>query len=163
MREAAYLALSRVGKDAMHFRPASEMNEHKITCGVALPSLQHVLESIAVTLETENVQYKAIVSGQGDWRYLDLVPQAAGKRAALEYVMEVMGFEPHQTVACGDSGNDIDMMEGEHYAIVVGNAQSDLVEWAAEQEDREGGLLVKVREHRALGILEGLKILGFRD
>ena len=31
VREAAYSALAAVGKDAMHFRPPGEMNDHKVT------------------------------------------------------------------------------------------------------------------------------------
>ncbi len=42
VREAAYAALAKVGKDSMHFRPPGEQNEHKITCGVQVGVLQQV-------------------------------------------------------------------------------------------------------------------------
>jgi sucrose-6F-phosphate phosphohydrolase len=163
VREAAYSSLATVGNEKMHFRPPSEMNEYKITCGVAKSALDTVLAQIQAQLDAEKVLYKAIVSGSGDtWRFLDLVPAAAGKLAALEYTAETLGFAPHQTVACGDSGNDLDMLQAggkkdQHHAIVVGNAQEELMAWAREAE---GPLLVE--GHRAHGILEGLEKLGFK-
>jgi sucrose-6F-phosphate phosphohydrolase len=164
VRESAYAALGSVGKDQMHFRPPSEMNDYKITCGVAKFALDDVLALIKAQLDAEKVLYKAVVSGKGDWRFVDLVPIAAGKLAALQYAAETLGFEPHQTVACGDSGNDLDMLQSDgkkgqqHHAIVVGNAQEDLMEWARETQ---GPLIVQ--GHRAHGILEGLEKLGFKQ
>ena len=45
------------------------------------------------------------------------------------YVRQQWNFQHEQTVACGDSGNDIDMLGGKNCAIVVGNAQPDLKAW----------------------------------
>jgi sucrose-6F-phosphate phosphohydrolase len=161
VREAAYAALGTVGTENMHFRPPSEMNEYKITCGVAKPALNTVLDQIQAQLDAEELLLKAIVSGKGDWRFVDLVPAAAGKLAALEYAAETLGFAPHQTIACGDSGNDLDMLQSggknTHHAVVVGNAQEDLMNWARETK---GPLIVE--GHRAHGILEGLEKLGFK-
>ena len=42
---------------------------------------------------------------------------------ALEYVRKQLGFPHSATLACGDSGNDIDMLGGQSLAVVVGNAQ----------------------------------------
>ena len=49
---------------------------------------------------------------------------------ALEFVREQLGFEHSSTLAAGDSGNDIDMLEGKNLAVVVGNAQAELLRWA---------------------------------
>ncbi len=51
----------------------------------------------------------------------------AGKFRVCE---KELGFELERTVACGDSGNDELMLSGRNLAIVVGNAQEDLVRWA---------------------------------
>ena len=45
-------------------------------------------------------------------RVLDIVPNRAGKREALEYLRQRFGFPTEKTVACGDSGNDVLMMSG---------------------------------------------------
>lgn len=164
-RDAAYAALAAAGKDAMHFRAPSEMNEHKITCGVRADVLGSVLERIATALEADKVEHRLIVSGSGEWRYLDLVPAAAGKLQALEYARKELGFSHQHTVACGDSGNDRDMLEGQHFAVVVGNAQPDLMEWAqsAQNGAKRGKKPLIVEGHRAHGVLEGLQRLGFRE
>ncbi|KAL4859929.1 Fumarylacetoacetase [Chlorella vulgaris] len=158
--------LEGVGKDAMHFRPPSEMSEHKVTCGVRLDVLDGVLAGIKRELADGGVRHRIVVSGSGDWRFLDLVPVEAGKLQALEYARRTLGFAPEQTVACGDSGNDIDMLEGRHRSIVVGNAHPVLLEWAEARQrslagGAQGGELLVTAAHRAHGILEGLRSFGF--
>lgn len=162
-REAAYRALVEVGKDSMHFRPPGEMNEHKVTCGVRADALARVQARITSELEAAGVAHRLIVSGKGDWRYVDLVPVQAGKLQALEYARQALGFDRDATVACGDSGNDIDMLQGEHHAVVVGNAQPDLMEWARGAQAAGGARPLVTRAGRALGILEGLQQLKFKE
>jgi len=76
------------------------------------------------------------------------------------------------TVACGDSGNDILMLGGSSRAVVVGNAQPALARWAEETRAREassgnprayerGGRLFIATEKEAFGIIQGLKRFGF--
>lgn len=74
-------------------------------------------------LDTAGVEARLILSGRGDWRYLDVVSSSAGKLEALEWVRQSRGVPEQRTVACGDSGNDKDMLSGKNLAIVVGNAQ----------------------------------------
>ncbi|PSC75747.1 fumarylacetoacetase [Micractinium conductrix] len=168
VREACYRALATVGKEAMHFRPPSEMSEHKVTCGVRINVLEKVLASVSADLAGAAVEHRMVISGSGDWRYMDLVPREAGKLQALEYARRTLGFEPEQTVAAGDSGNDIDMLEGQHRSIVVGNAHGELRAWAEARHAAlasgaaSGGELLLVEGHRASGILEGLQRFGFK-
>ena len=91
----------------------------------------------------------------------------AGKLQALEYVRSRLGFPHNRTVACGDSGNDKDMLGGDNLAIVVGNAQPDLREWLAEVQHKSGSngavhRLLAVEGHMANGILEGLGVFGLK-
>lgn len=166
-RDAAYQALHKVGKEKMHFRPADEQNEHKITCGVHMQALESVLETVEGVLSVRSVKSNLITSGTGDWRFLDIVPIKAGKLEALNYVRRKYNFKVGSTVACGDSGNDILMLSGENPAIVVGNAQPDLVKWVDQNKAKEGGRNGKLRllvttQHEARGILEGLEYFGFK-
>jgi sucrose-6F-phosphate phosphohydrolase len=164
VREAAYKALLQVGKDRMHFRAPEEMNEHKITVGVQLNALENVLSSIKQDLSmSTSVSYRSIVSGVGEWRFVDLVPHEAGKGRAMRYVAQSLGFDEREVVACGDSGNDQDMLENSPNSIIVGNAHAELKSWAAQtaQNGFEQGLTL-VQGTRANGILEGLSLLGFR-
>jgi hydroxymethylpyrimidine pyrophosphatase-like HAD family hydrolase len=41
----------------------------------------------------------------------------------LQFLRDKYAIPEHYVVAAGDSGNDILMLEGDHPAIVVGNAQ----------------------------------------
>lgn len=82
--------------------------------------------------------------------------------------MEKLGFSPGNTVACGDSGNDKDMLAAANLAVVVGNAQPDLRQWLDSLTHKEthcqGKMrLVQAQAHHAHGILEGLQQLGFAD
>lgn len=151
----------------MHFRPPEEQNAHKVTCGVATAVLPRVTDAIAGRLAAEGVSASVVTSGVGDWRFLDLVPARAGKLQALEHVRTSHGFGHAATVACGDSGNDISMLGGDGLAIVVGNAQPDLLAWVEQQQQQEqdGPLpgkarLLVARQHEAAGILEGLDYYG---
>lgn len=101
---------------------------------------------------------------------MDLVPLRAGKLEALEYVRAEHGMPLEATIACGDSGNDILMLSGQNLAIVVGNAQPDLLRWL-EQQQQAGAAhasplpgkqrLLKASKHEAHGILEGLAYFGY--
>ena len=55
------------------------MNAHKVTCGVRLDVLDGVVAGIEADLAGEGVLHRLVVSGSGDWRFLDLVPREAGK------------------------------------------------------------------------------------
>jgi hypothetical protein len=59
-----------VGKEVMHFRPAEEQGEHKITCGVACSVLQQVTGHLQGRLDEAGVEANVIVSGKGDWRWV---------------------------------------------------------------------------------------------
>ena len=58
-----------------------------------------------------------IVSGTGEWRYVDVTSVRAGKLAALEYVRHLYGIHHSRCVAAGDSGNDTLMLGGRNPAI----------------------------------------------
>ena len=101
--------------------------------------------------------------GQAQLFSVDFASQSAGKLQALEYVRQQLGYDHANTIACGDSGNDLDMLDGNHHAIVVGNAHEELRLWALDsaKDDERSRSLVLVKKHRAFGILEGLQSLGF--
>ena len=165
VREATYAALAAAGKEKMHFRPPEEQNAHKVTCGLHKDVMDQVQQQIRERLQEDGVEAHLILSGKGDWRFLDIVAINAGKLHALEFVRQKYGFAHNRTIACGDSGNDKDMLSGQNLAVVVGNAQPDLLEWvndtqlnAHEKEPR----LVVTNAFMANGILEGLQTFGLK-
>ena len=162
VRELAYAELARVGREAMHFRPPVEQNAHKVTCGVRGDVLPGVLKRLRARLAERRVDARLVSSGTGDWRFVDLVPRRAGKRQAMDFAARALGFLPEETVAAGDSANDIDMLEGARHAIVVANAQPDLMRWLQDGGEKLDHVVL-TKATRAWGILEGLQGLGFDD
>lgn len=130
--------MAAVGHGNAHWRPPEEQNAHKVTLGVREGAPADVLAAnIGAAADEAGISVKVIASGTGGWRYLDVVSSAAGKLESLEYVRAMLGFEPHATVTAGDSGNDILLLSGPSRAVVVGNAQPDLVMWADKQQEQE--------------------------
>eukprot|EP00922_Rhytidocystis_sp_ex-Travisia-forbesii_P069416 GHVS01103575.1.p1 GENE.GHVS01103575.1~~GHVS01103575.1.p1 ORF type:complete len:449 (-),score=57.10 GHVS01103575.1:161-1507(-) len=125
---------------------------------------------------------KFVISGAGEWRYVDILPQEAGKLPPIEFLMTQLQFPPSQTLVCGDSGNDIDMFSHpEVLGVCVGNAHDDLVnflrqtDWS-EETDADAALLRKFHQSTQLkptpnvlfatdpcagGIVHALKHFGF--
>eukprot|EP00798_Chlamydomonas_sp_ICE-L_P016678 gene16678-22937_t len=136
--EAGYKALDTLGKESMHFRPASEMNEHKITPFVP----DHTLAPAQITLGVNvAVLDRAVASFEED------LAKANVKANIITISMENGGENP---------------------AIVVGNAQPDLVKWVEERRkieppssDGTPQRLFVAQGFEARGILEGLAHMGF--
>lgn len=165
VREATYATLAAAGREKMHFRPPEEQNDHKVTCGVHVDVIDQVQQQISESLEADGVEARLILSGKGDWRFLDIVSINAGKLQALEFVRQKYGFAHNRTIACGDSGNDKDMLSGQNLAIVVGNAQPDLLKWVNDTQVGSGSADVRLlitKEHMARGILQGLQTFGLK-
>lgn len=87
-------------------------------------------------------------------RLIDVLAPNGGKAAAIAAYAQSQGLSLAQCVAAGDSGNDVDMLTACGRAIVVGNAGSEL----DDLPERPG--LLRVHDHHAAGVLEGLASLG---
>jgi HAD superfamily hydrolase (TIGR01484 family) len=75
------------------------------------------------------------LSGDG---LLDILPRGASKRGAIEALMDIEGFELEETVFCGDSGNDLDVLASPIPAVLVANARPEVMQQALEMA-RESG------------------------
>lgn len=77
-----------------------------------------------------------------------------------------LGFSHSSTLAAGDSGNDIDMLGGKNLAVVVANAQAELLRWLIKEKERrvigEPKRVLAASQERAAGILEALETFGFK-
>jgi len=130
---------------------------HRCSLSVHLPRLDDLLLYLKNSFAEAGLTIKVIVSGEGDWRYVDCVADNAGKLQALNYVRKKYSIPKERCAACGDSGNDTLMLAGENPAIVVGNAQPDLRAWVLNQP--QDGRVVLTENKGAAGILEGLASL----
>lgn len=63
--------------------------------------------------------------------YLEIIPRSVGKGSALRTVCSLLSIDPAQTIAFGDSENDISILRASGQGIAMGNA-SDSVKAAAD-------------------------------
>ncbi len=96
---------------------------------------------------------------------LDVLPAAATKRLALEFVLEDWDYEPGEVLFAGDSGNDLDVLVSPIPAVLVANADPSVRTEARERtgsaESASGLYLARggalgMNGNYAAGILEGV-------
>ena len=96
---------------------------------------------------------------------IDVLPAAAGKETAIEFLRERLSVTRDDTVCAGDSGNDLDVLTGPLPAVLVANATDDVRKsasvgakaggYAAQLYLARGGVL-GLNGNYAAGILEGV-------
>lgn len=107
-----------------------------------------VAAQVWMALDSARLPVRIVLSSGRD---LDLMPAFAGKGAALRYLTGRLGVLPWRVIACGDSGNDLDMLEAGMAGVVVGNAQPELHGAALP------ACVYRANAPHAWGILEGLQ------
>lgn len=142
------------GGEMVKWLDKGEEHPHRVALQVNVQVLAELVPKLQAQIDKRQLQARIITSGAGDWRYLDVVQRLAGKLEALEWVRQVYGVPVERCVTAGDSCNDILMLDGPMDAIIVGNAQDELVAWYHLQDD--GGRIVLTDKPEAAGVLEGL-------
>lgn len=96
---------------------------------------------------------------------LDILPARASKYHAVKALMDMHDFDCTNTVFCGDSGNDIEVLASSIPAVLVANAQPDVRELArrlaveaayGEQLYIASGDFMGMNGNYSAGILEGV-------
>ncbi|NNE63958.1 MAG: HAD-IIB family hydrolase [Gammaproteobacteria bacterium] len=96
---------------------------------------------------------------------LDILPQRAGKLHALRALMERLGFNNSNTVFCGDSGNDMEVLTSDIDAVLVANAMPEVraaaLETVRQNELQERlylarGEFMNMNGNYSAGMLEGI-------
>lgn len=75
-----------------------------------------------------------IVSGHGEYRYIDILSSEGGKGKALKHLISVFKIEKSVSYAFGDSTNDLEMLEMADFGVIVSNFQEDLGKKIAEKK-----------------------------
>lgn len=137
-------------------QPTTEQRPYKVSYFLTAEAAASVLPRLDISLRERGLNTRMVYSSNQD---LDILPARGGKGLAMQYVRNQWGFDAKRTVACGDSGNDIDLFSTDReLGIIVGNAQPELLEWyQANSADH----LYLATAHYAAGILEGLHHFGF--
>ncbi|HJQ09035.1 MAG TPA: HAD family hydrolase [Candidatus Saccharimonadales bacterium] len=125
----------------------------------------HALQ-IGSYLGAASLQADVIVSGNGPWRFVDILPIGVNKGSALLQLPQLLesGLNDDSfslsdnsvcRVAAGDSMNDQAVLAVADFSIIPGNGQPDLLSWAADNQP--AGSLYIANEPCAAGVLRGLQ------
>jgi sucrose-6F-phosphate phosphohydrolase len=86
---------------------------------------QQQVTSIAERLAAAGISANVLYSSGRD---LDVIPGWAGKGVASRTLARAMGFAPGAVIACGDSGNDVDLFRQGFRGVAVSNAEAALLD-----------------------------------
>lgn len=153
---------------ALTRQPDDRQNRHKLSYFLDRDAdVGSLGRAVQERLEPAQIRARTVFSvdettGQG---LLDVLPERASKRHAIEALMTVLEHDDTSTVFCGDSGNDLEVLVSPIPAVLVGNA-TDVVREAASAgalaAGTEGQLycasggFLGMNGHYAAGMLEGI-------
>jgi hypothetical protein len=91
----------------------------------------------------------------------DLLPEAASKLQAVNFLIKKTGILPDRAIYAGDSGNDLEVLTSAIKAILVANAIGEVRRQAAAEAPDNSlylarGNFMKMNGNYAAGLLEGL-------
>lgn len=146
----------------------AKQNDYKLSYYVPLSSDRPALSAvIRHRLKTKGVTANLIwsVDEPAGVGLLDVLPARASKYHALESLIKNHGFGYENTVFCGDSGNDIEVLASPIPAVLVANSQPDVRELARRLSDEMGygerlyiarGNFMGMNGNYSAGMLEGI-------
>jgi len=156
------------GISELRLQERSKQNDYKLSYYVPTFCKQAQLEEkIQRCLESADIKASLIWSvdeplGVG---LLDVLPARASKYHAIEAMMRMHGFDYGNTVFCGDSGNDIEVLASPIPSVLVANNQLEVRELALSLSSKKGhgeqlyiakGNFMGMNGNYSGGMLEGI-------
>ncbi len=140
--EPAIVAARLAGMKGIPPQPAVEQRRHKLSYFTSEPSVIAAVRDAVADLPVRVIHSHA--------RLLDIVPERAGKGAAMIWAARRMNIPLDHVFAAGDSGNDLDMLTACRNPIIVANHSEELAPLL-----QSPGVYVARRAH-AGGVVEGM-------
>lgn len=145
-----------------------KQNSYKLSYYLPLQTDIHALEQQMIArLEKKNLTASLIysVDEAAATGLLDVLPLCATKLHAVEFLMCELGFDLNNTIFAGDSGNDLPVLVSHVSAVLVANADKEVVKQAKTQAQQKGttqalylvkGDFLGLNGCYSAGILEGI-------
>jgi hypothetical protein len=156
------------GIKELRLQEHNKQNTHKLSYYVPLYVNQvSLLASIQALLDQQGIRANLVwsVDEPANIGLLDILPASAGKRQAIEFLMQQLDFSLQETVFAGDSGNDIGVMASPVQSVLVANAAQPVRQAVMRQAriNRQTdtvylakGDYLGMNGHYSAGILEGV-------
>lgn len=153
---------------ALRLQEFSKQNVHKLSYYVSLHSDSASLQSeMRRRLQAAGVRASLIWSADepAGIGLLDVLPETATKRHAIEFLMNRNGFRPENTVFAGDSGNDLPVLTSGIPSVLVANSSAEVERMAQGAAARAGleqrlylarGGFMGMNGNYSAGIVEGV-------
>ena len=154
--------------NGLQLQEVSKQNTYKLSYYVALNiDHQQIISTMRGRLKQQSIAANLIwsIDQQAKTGLLDVLPASAGKRRAIEFLIQQLGFEHSETVFAGDSGNDICVLSSPIQSVLVANADERVRDEAIRQAqvNHQGDTLYLARGNfmgmngnYSAGILEGV-------
>lgn len=106
-----------------------------------------LLHELALTMDPALTEGLSTTFSSG--RYYEFNPTGVDKGSGLRALAEMLGIDVADTIACGDSANDMAMLEAAGVGVVVSNATPDAVAISDYQAKAscDDGVFAEVLEH----------------
>jgi hypothetical protein len=73
--------------------------------------------------------------------FTDLIPADGGKSVGIQQLLEHFGLSQEETMAFGDGGNDIEMLQYVHLGVAMGNGTQNVkaaADYVTDSVDEDG-------------------------
>ena len=156
------------GISDLTLQETSKQNKFKLSYYVPVMSDKQKLEQI-ITARLNAKGIKATLVWSIDSvlaiGLLDILPAAATKQHAIEFLMSELSFDVHNTIFSGDSGNDVSVLASSIKSILVANAtdevRQEVIRVAEKRGNADAVYLAKggfngMNGYYSAGIIEGV-------
>ncbi len=152
----------------LRIQEESRQARYKLSYYIENSGTQKKLDrEIRQRLDRESIRANLIWSydEMEDVRLLDILPASASKLHAIEALMDQLGFSVDNTVFCGDSGNDMEVLTSCIPSVLVANSQPEVRRLALEGAQENGyadalylatGGFMDMNGNYSAGMLEGI-------
>jgi len=152
----------------LRLQERSKQNRYKLSFYLPLyVEVDEISAAVRQRLDPLGIRYRLVwsVDDVADIGLLDVLPERASKLHAIEYLMRLESLEVQDTVFCGDSGNDLEVLASRIPSVLVANSRPDVQDLALELSEEAGTLrqlyiatggFLGMNGNYAGGMLEGI-------